>query len=276
LLIMPAMSADDSRSEMTNPGMLLDRLCSASADLDYQPTVGRHGGRQLLGYSTESDGRSVLEWLIAAPGTRIAPEFEGRCSMIWRVQRHSTHQWEGAALTEIVAAMPTQRDWAIASHRHVLTWLAERIGARESDLLRRLDDELRTVLTPVADESRHARLPSHPRLRSRGSCRVKVTSIRSRLRQAPALARADSASQLRVGQELDDPIVVCLSVAESGREAEIEMDLKRSVITIWPRRGEVAFDGEPLLAIRRLPVSPRSPEWDKSLDDLIERLAVVT
>ena len=269
------MSANDSRSETTNPGTLLDRLCSASADLDYQPTLGRHGGRQLLGYSTESDGRSELEWVIAAPGTRIAPRFARRCSMVWRVQRRSTHQWEGAALTEVVAAMPTQRDWAIASHRHVLTWLAERIGARESDLVQRLDDELRTVLTPAADESRHAQLPSPPRLRSRGSCRVKVTSIRSRLRQATALARADSVSQLRVGQELDDPIAVCLSAAETRREAEIEVDLKRSVITIWPRRGEVAFDGEPLLAIRRLPVSPRSPEWDRPLDHLIERLAVV-
>jgi hypothetical protein len=269
------MSANDSRSEMTNPGTLLDRLCSASADLDYQPTVGRHGGRQLLSYSTKSDGLSQLEWVIAAPGTRIAPEFAGRGSMVWRVQRHSTHQWEGAALAEIVAAMPTQRDWAIASHRHVLTWLAERVGARESDLLQRLDDELQAVLTVAADESRHARLSSPPGLRSRGSCRVKVTSIRSRRRQAKALARADSVSQLRVGQELDDPIVVCLSAGESRREAEIEIDLKRSVITIWPLRGEVAFDGEPLLAIRRLPVSPRSPEWDKSLDHLIERLAVV-
>ncbi len=272
---MPAMNANHSRPETTNPGTLLDRLCSRSADLDYQPTVGRHGGRQLLGYSTKSDGLSQLEWVIAAPGTRIGPEFAGRGSMVWRVQRHPTNQWEGAALAEVVAAMPTQREWAISSHQHVLTWLVERIGVRESDLFQRLDEELRTVPVPAADESGHTRLPSHPRLRRRGSCRVNVTSIRSRLRQTSALARADSASLLRVGQELDDPIVVSLSAAGTRREAEIELDLKRSVITIWPRRGEVAFDDQPLLAIRRLPISPRSPEWDKPLDHLIARLAVV-
>jgi hypothetical protein len=213
--------------------------------------------------------------VIAAPGTRIAPAFGTQCLMVWRVQRRSTRRWEAAPLAEVVAAMPAQRDWAIESHRRVLVRLAERIGDRKSELLERLEDELRAVPVSVAEESGRAWLPSRLRQRNRGPCEIRVTSIRSRRRQATPLARADSDSQLRVGQELGDPIIVHLSGTEADREAEIEVDLKRSVITFWPRRGEVALDDDPLLAVRRLEISRRSPEWDKPLEDLIERLAVV-
>lgn len=268
------MPRKDSTPE-TTPDRLVDQLRSANRDLEYQPAVGRHGGRQLLGYRTRADGRSDLEWVIAAPGTRIAPAFPAQCSMTWRVQWPFTQRWEPAPLVEIVAAIPTQREWVIAGHRRVLVRLAKRIGNGRSQLVERLEDELRAVPVPAAHESRRASLPFRPRQRSRGPCEVKVTSIRPRRREAKLLARADGHPQLLVGQELDEPIVVCLSAADADREAEIEVDLKRSVITFWPRHGEVTLDGEPLLAIRRMAISRGSSEWNTPLDRVIERIAVV-
>lgn len=268
------MTHDEGTSETTS-GELLDRLHSMSRGLEYQPAVGRHGGRQLMGYRTRSDGRSELEWVIAAPGTRIAPMFAGHCPTVWRVQGHSTHQWESARLVEIVAAVPEQRNWVIDSHRAVLARLAERVGDRRSELLERLEDELRAVSPAPSEALRRGRPPFRSRQRNRRPGELKVTSTRPRSRGTAPLARAYSDPDLRVGDELDGPIIVCLSGTDAQSEAEIEVDLKRSVITFWPRHGQVAFDGEPLLGIRRLEVSRRSPEWDKSLSELIERLIVV-
>jgi hypothetical protein len=269
--IVPTRSDSDAE-----PDGLLDRLHSADRDLDREVSVGRHGGPQLLAYRTEPDGCSELEFVIAAPGTRIAPEYSERCLMAWRVQSHPTLRWEAVTLAEVVAAVPAERDWVIASHERILVRLAKRTGSRRPALLERLEDELRVALPAPPEESIHVlRTMASSRSRQRRQCKVKVTAVRSRRRDARPLAHAAGDAQLRVGHELDDPIIVHLSGTEPGKDAEIEVDLKRSVITFWPRRGNVALDDEPLVAIRRIEVSRRSPEWDEPIDQLIERLADV-
>jgi hypothetical protein len=253
---------------------LLAALRAAAPLAERVPGMTPTSGPVMDLYRAGEDGFSELAWRIVPPGTRIEPDLDVRRLASWRVQCHATLAWAAVTLADVTTAVPGERAWARDTHRRVLERLVDRLAGRSSELREQLEEELR------AEEASIALAPEPGRRRRwslRGSRRrspVRVTAIRPSLR--PQALVAGGEQQLRVGQELVDPIVVQLATTDDGTSAEVEVDLKRSVVTFWPRSGEVLVQGKALASVHRIHVSRTAGEWDLLLRDLIEQVVLVT
>ena len=200
---------------------LLRQLEALGASGQLEPGMGPDGGSVMYVYS----GGEPL-WLIAAPGARLGTSpYDDADIDRWRIRQFATQHLAVVSLADLVTRLPQCAEWAIATQRLLLDWLAIRshspVARRHAG---RLSRELAAV--NVGDLPTSVRSP------------VALTQAVLRL-TAAARARLDArrhgaAAQLAVARET----VVCANIAidpAAAGFAAATPKRARSLATIeWP------------------------------------------
>jgi hypothetical protein len=109
------------------------------------PTIGPLGGDVADLYATDGP-----DWSLAAPGTRIAPNYDEAHVAQWRIQRRATCESTPLSLSRLIANAPEARGWALEVHERVLGALND-----DADEVGRLEvAQLRWELAEAADSAR--------------------------------------------------------------------------------------------------------------------------
>jgi len=151
-----------SAGDKVAPG---DLLAGARSDvLDGHGTTGRRGGSVMYLYvilAAIEEGRAGegrLKWLLAAPGTRIAPDFGDTDVDHWRLQHYESGEYVALTLEQVVA-IPCAQSWALGRQRNLIRNLSERVAGRPAPKLARLVEELDTAERFLA--GRRERMTDH-------------------------------------------------------------------------------------------------------------------
>lgn len=147
-----------------------DLLEEATSDvLSGFGTTGRRGGSVMYLYvnlSVTEDGpagEGTLKWLLAAPGTPIAPDFDESDVDDWRLQHYDSREYVALALKQVIQAFPFSRDWAMNTHRTLTDKLRARAAGRPAPKLDWLVDEFDSAQNLIDEEPRIAALKLHRR-----------------------------------------------------------------------------------------------------------------
>lgn len=208
---------------------LLREVESRGNEIDAAPMTASFGARIMRLILPEG-----LVWIVAAPGTRLPPDYDAASAVRWRIREDGGHREQALSLQELTELLPAVSDWAIGVERErlgVLLTCRAAGDATTEPYIKACERELAPFDRPAERD--------RPTMKA-GRWTVDIWRVPAHA--AAFAATEDLAPDVLVGDERDGRLHVRLTPVSdpAGPVVEFEVDVRKSLVTLHSVEGQPA------------------------------------